>query len=429
MTEVLADLVLLSNGPGELSTWVRPVLQALRARSQFSRVSILLSPCPHAGGHEAAVAATFPGVDRVLEPQQFFPFLLWGKTPNPWQWHPQGVVVFLGGDQFYAVAIGKRLGYRIVTYAEWTPRWLPWIDACGVTQAHMLQRVPRRYRSKVSVVGHLMTDIQPSTDAIACLQGFGWDANTEIVGLLPGSKPAKLRVGVPFCLGIADQLHHHRPQTQFVIPVAPGVSIETLKQYADPTQNALISKFAGSTAVLNRSERGLAYLCTPNGTPVWLWPCCPAYDLFRHCQVCVTTVGANTAELTALAIPMLVVIPTQQLEFIRVWDGGWGLVTQLPLVGTPLAALVNRCILSRGLGLKAWPNIWAGQEIVPEHVGQVYPDAIAQHLQHLLNAPTALQQMQTDLRAVRGKTGAATRLARLIENTLAADPQNASASL
>ena len=429
MTEVLTDLVILSNGPGELSTWVRPVLQALRVRTRFSRISVLLSPCPHAGGNEAAVAATFPGVDRVLGPQQFFPFLLWGKTPDPWQWHQQGVVVFLGGDQFYAVAIGKRLGYRIVTYAEWTPRWLPWIDACGVAQAQMLQRVPRRHRSKVSVVGHLMTDIQPSADATSCLKGLGWNPETEIVGLLPGSKPAKLRVGVPFCLGIADQLHQHRPQTQFVIPVAPGVSIETLQQYADPTHNALISKFAGSTAVLNESERGLAYLCTPNGTPVWLWPFYPAYDLFLHCQVCVTTVGANTAELTALAIPMLVVIPTQQLEIMRAWDGGLGLVTRLPLLGTPLAALVNRYILNRGLGLKAWPNIWAGQEIVPEYVGQVYPDAIAQHLLRLLDTPTALQQMQTDLRAVRGEIGAATRLARLIEKTLATDPQKADASL
>lgn len=425
MAKVLADLVILSNGPGELSTWVRPVLQALMVRPQFSRVSILLPPCPHAGRNEQTIAATLPGVDRVLGPQQFFPFLLWGKTPDGWQWHRQGVVVFLGGDQFYAVVIGKRLGYRTVTYAEWTPRWLSWIDRCGVAQPHILQQVPHRYHSKVTVVGNLMTDIHPSADSASFLARLGWDQDTEIVGLLPGSKPAKLQVGVPFCLAIADHLHQHRPQTKFVIPVAPGVSVETLRQYADPTQNALVSKFAGSRAVFNTSDQGLAYLCTPNGTKVCLWPFFPAYDLFMHCQVCITTVGANTAELTVLAIPMMVVIPTQHLEIMRAWDGGLGLVTNLPFLGAPLATLINRFILQQGLGLKAWPNIWAGKEIVPEHVGHVYPHAIAQQLQGFLETPADLQRMQTDLKAVRGETGAVTRFTRLIEEALAADQRDA----
>jgi lipid-A-disaccharide synthase len=38
-------------------------------------------------------------------------------------------------------------------------------------------------------------------------------------------------------------------------------------------------------------------------------------------SLCLTTVGANTAELGSLAVPMIVLLPTQQLDAMRAWDG------------------------------------------------------------------------------------------------------------
>ena len=417
-----ADIVILSNGPGELATWVRPVLQDLQPLlSGSSRVSILLSPCAHAGGKEAQIAQNLPGVERVLGPEHFFSFLAWGRTPEDWQWHQRGVVVFLGGDQFYTVVIGKRLGYRIVTYAEWSPRWLPWIDACGVARSELQQQVPCRYRSKLTVVGNLMTDVRPSLKTTACLSQLGWDAETEIVGLLPGSKPAKLQVGVPYCLAIANHLHHHRPQTKFIIPVAPGLTVQALAEYAHPAHNPLIPELSGSSAVLVHPEQGLPYLLTPQDLKIELWTTFPAYDLLVHCQVCTTTVGANTAELTALAIPMVVVIPTQQLDVMRAWDGLLGLIVNLPVFGTLLATIINRGILFWGLGLRAWPNIWAGQEIVPERVGNLPPQVIAHQLQHLLETHGRLQHIQKALREIRGETGAVQRFVQLVVDVMSID--------
>ncbi|NJN38452.1 MAG: lipid-A-disaccharide synthase [Acaryochloridaceae cyanobacterium CSU_3_4] len=417
-----AELILLSNGPGELATWVRPVLEELQQSQPrlYSglRVSILLSPCVHAGGYELHIAQNFAGVDRVLGPDQFFSFLLWGNTADRWQWRQQGVVVFLGGDQFYSVAIGKRLGYRIVTYAEWSVRWLPWIDRCGVARSEVCAKVPRRYHSKLTVVGNLITDIRASAQPTSCLSDLGWDTETEIVGLLPGSKPMKLQVGVPFCLAIADHLHRQRPQTRFIIPVAPGLTLKTLAAYANPAQNPLIIKGAGSSATLVQSPQGIPYLQTPQGCQIKLWTPYPAYDLLANCQICVTTVGANTAELTALAVPMLVVIPTQHLDLMRAWDGLWGLMANLPILGTPFATLINGLILQQGLGLRAWPNIWAQQEIVPELVGKVSGQAIADRLQTLLETPTDLQQMHQALQTLRGHTGSVQRLVKLIVDVL-----------
>ncbi|MGL5035203.1 MAG: lipid-A-disaccharide synthase, partial [Microcystaceae cyanobacterium] len=158
------DILILSNGPGEITTWVRPVVKALRKalgndRSQV-RISVILSPCPHSMGNEAEVARKYPEVDRVQPSQDFFNFLLWGKTPENWDWRSQGVVLFLGGDQFYALMLGKKLGYRTVIYAEWEARWTRWIDAFGIMNESVKNKVRKSDRHKLTVTGDLMADVE-----------------------------------------------------------------------------------------------------------------------------------------------------------------------------------------------------------------------------------------------------------------------------
>jgi lipid A disaccharide synthetase len=412
------DIVILTNGPGELMTWVRPVVKVLRLRlGATARLSVVLSPCVHASGGECDLASTFPEVDRVQGPAHFWSFLLRGHTAQNWDWRRKGVVLFLGGDQFFAVVVGKRLGYGIVTYAEWSARWLPWIDRCGVVSE---QVIPAQHRHKCRVVGDLIAEAQSdaaATDSIRAVLNLVPSA--PLIGLLPGSKPAKLMVGVPFCVAIAEHLQQHLPNIQFVIPVAPTLSLETLTRYADPQKNEVISEIEGQSAQLIQPESGLPYLLSPGGTRIQLWTATPAYDLLSLCQLCVTTVGANTAELASLAVPMVVLLPTQKLEIMKAWDGIPGLLANLPGVGTTLAKLINGWILKKGLGLRAWPNIWANREIVPELVGHLRPQTVATHIAELCNAPSALTQMQTDLRQVRGQPGAAAKLATLVQEALA----------
>ncbi|PSB06639.1 lipid-A-disaccharide synthase, partial [filamentous cyanobacterium CCP2] len=157
------DILILSNGPGELTTWVRPVVKALRQNMGYDRqqlrISLVLSPCPNASGREVEIAQAYPEIDRIQSAQSFFPFLLWGKTAENWDWRSHGVVVFLGGDQIYPVIIGKRLGYQIVVYGEWETRWHRWVDRFGVMQPELADRVPSQHRHKVTVVGDLMADL------------------------------------------------------------------------------------------------------------------------------------------------------------------------------------------------------------------------------------------------------------------------------
>ena len=528
-----ADILILSNGPGEVTTWVLPVVKALREKlgndSDLIRISVVLSPCPNATGKEAAIALSYSDVNRVQSAEHFWSFLLWGKTAENWEWRDKGVVVFLGGDQFFTVVIGKRLGYRTVVYAEWEARWHSLIDRFGVMKAETISSVSQNYAEKFTVVGDLMSDLAADgiVDLAEDLAGDGivdgivdlaedlvvdgivdlaedlvvdlaadgivvshntlliaennsvspetlpptdYPANNssatksstlftttnnpsaakssthslpELIALFPGSKGAKLTQGLPLTLAIAEYIHAAKPETSFAIPVAPTLDLSTLASFADPTQNLLIDQFGWASAeliipettdniILNQPEntpansllqisdtsnRERPFIKTSKGLSVELWQEFPAYNLLSQCQICLTTVGANTAELGSLAVPMIILLPTNQLDAMRSWDGLPGLLANLPGVGSIFAKLINWFVLQQVLRkgrLFAWPNIWAKSEIVPELAGKLHPQDVAKLVLDYLENPEKLEEMRSRLRGVRGKPGAAQKLAQLV---------------
>jgi len=418
ITSIATDILILSNGPGELMTWVYPFLKALEKSWKISekipekipevipkpktRISIALAPCQNASGQEARTAKGFPKVDRVLPQEQFFDFLLWGKTPD-WSWSKQGIVVFLGGDQFFAVAIAKRLGYKILIYAEWEARWYQWADLFAVRNEAILAKIPATYQYKATVIGDLMVDrlnAQPPAKLVAKPQ----------ICLMPGSKGVKLQIGMPLMVAIADIIKQQRPDIEFVIPLAPTTTPEILAQYAQacfPTADS-----EGSTAILVDGS-----LLTPRGTLIKIYHDFPAHEVITSSQLCLTTVGANTAELASLHQPMLVLLPTNFADIKIGWDGLLGLLAAAPLLGKTLSRLINFILISQIAKkgqLLSWPNIWAGKAIVPEFLGKLTPTQIADQVLFYLDRPEELEKMRDRLKQVCGQTGAASKLATMV---------------
>ncbi|MBE9028159.1 lipid-A-disaccharide synthase [filamentous cyanobacterium LEGE 11480] len=414
MTEPV-DILILSNGPGELVTWVKPTLRALRQQLGHDRhqvrISIVLSPCPNASGSETTIAESYGEVDRVQGATDFLPFLLWGKTSANWDWRSRGVVLFLGGDQLFPVIIGKRLGYKTVLYCEWDARWQNWVDRFAVMKSSIVSTAKPAFRDKFMVVGDLMNEVGDLTSN-------EHQSTAEIVGLLPGSKRAKLMQGVPIMLAIADLIRQQRPTTQFVIPVAPTLTLAELASYAR-VDNPAFDLVNGSAATLIEGDE--SYLETTQGTRIILHQKLgdriPPYDVFKRCTICITTAGANTAELGTLAVPMIMILPTNQLDAMRAWNGVTGLLANLPGIGTIFARVINQIALRR-VGLLAWPNKWANTQIVPERVGQLYPDEVADLTLDYLTHPHKLQTMRDALKAVRGEAGAADKLATIVTNLI-----------
>ncbi|NJK60429.1 MAG: hypothetical protein HC918_09580 [Oscillatoriales cyanobacterium SM2_1_8] len=141
--------------------------------------------------------------------------------------------------------------------------------------------------------------------------------------------------------------------------------------------------------------------------------------MLQRAHIAVTTVGANTAELAALGVPFVVLLPSNQLDAMRTWPGLSGWLARLPGVGSGVARLVN-WIAFRRLGLLAWPNIWAGEEVVPELRGHLTPHQVADVLDRLRHDPIALQSLRDRLIHLAGDRHAAQRLVAHLQQLLSA---------
>ena len=187
--------------------------------------------------------------------------------------------------------------------------------------------------------------------------------------------------------------------------------------------NPIAAHYSAREPRLERGPTG-PELVTASGTRILLIEEQPAHGILSQCSLALTTVGANTAELGALGLPMIVLVPTQHLQVMQAWDGGLGILARLPLFRWLLGAALTAWRM-RHHGFLAWPNIAAGRAVVPERVGAITPAEIAAEAADWLADPRRLQGMRDDLRSLRGQPGAVAALAAMVQELLPPLPATA----
>ena len=70
-------------------------------------------------------------------------------------------------------------------------------------------------------------------------------------------------------------------------------------------------------AIPEKEDKTWRKLITKAGTEIDLHDNPPAHSPLSQCNLALTTVGANTAELGALGVPMIVIVPTQHLNVMQ----------------------------------------------------------------------------------------------------------------
>ena len=411
-------IIFVSNGPGELATWVKPLAQelhkqiALRPKSDKSSISLnlVLVPCPNATGYENLAAKKWFQFETIIKAKNF-----WKLIFNPHDfgsWPSKGLVIFLGGDQFWSVLLSARLGYLNMTYAEWVARWPFWNDRIVTMSEKIVQKLPKRIHHRCSVIGDLTADLAETEKIDDPLPEGKW------IAIMPGSKSAKLKVGIPFFLEVADQISILMPDCKFLIPLAPTTNIDEIKHFGsnkNPITKQYKSRIKSIIKANNEEKRGI--LITKKSTIILIQEKHPAYSDLSQCELALTTVGANTAELGSLNIPMIVVVPTQHILVMEAWDGFIGLLARLPILKYIIGRLIS-FLKMRRRGFMAWPNIYAKRMIVPERVGHITPQQIAQEAIDWLNSPSRLIGQKKDLQSLRGSKGAKTKFIKQIINLL-----------
>ncbi|MBI6547033.1 MAG: hypothetical protein HY692_09580 [Cyanobacteria bacterium NC_groundwater_1444_Ag_S-0.65um_54_12] len=412
-----AEIVIISNAPGELAAWVRPVVSELGRCDPQLRLTIALVPCPYASGREAETLRSWNSDLTVWTPQQTLRYLLMGKAPEGYRAGRIGVVLFLGGDQLFGVLLARRLGFPLLVYTETVGRWASFVDRFLLSDrtSYLAMRGRRVPPAKVILVGNLMVDsVKLRRTPHETRQGLGLAADTMVIGLLPGSKPFKVLYVTPFLLRVAELLYSQDSSLQFILQQSPFTTIAQLERAISDPRYATAT---GGTTGRMQLEGNQLWIVTPKGCAVRIIPPEYQYDGMAVADLALTVPGTNTAELAILGVPQVVVLPLNKPEEIPL-EGIIGQLGSLPLVGPWLKRQVI-AYLVRHVGLVALPNRRLGRMATPELIGVLSPEEVACRAAELLQDDFRRRQIKLELLQAMGYPGAASAIADVVGEVLA----------
>ena len=384
-----AEVILVSNGPGELYTWVRPVLVELRRQAPERSVTVSLVPCQFASGHETRIAETF-GANRVTSPNDFMRLLagdrsVFGRRAD--------AVLGLGGGAGLALQLAERLKAPAHRYA-FVPYWHKklttlFVDAPRTAQRARLLGAPA---NRLEVVGNLVADAVELAEPVAA-------RGDPHILMLCGSRDGFAVHVVPFMLALADALHTHYPNARFVWPVSRLLSPEAIDAGIAGVQKATLGGISG-----RREGNGVV---TPSGARLELVPESARYAHMHAAHLALTIPGTNTLELGVAGVPSVVLLPLNKPEVIPLeGPGHW--LSLVPVVGT---ALKRRAVLLAAPHLPvALPNNLSGEALMLELKGTLTPDGVLHEVLSLLDDEVELGRRRARLLATMPRPGAAAKL-------------------
>ena len=399
------EFVLTANSPGEVSTWLAPVVRALRQEAPTARITVFLVPCAFATGAEASVVASMPEVDRVFGPGQYWRQAM--AFPALRGFDRRGALLFLGGDPIHALWLARRLGLPPLAYMERGSSLSRGFREIFVPDEGARGRVLRRGAppERVQVVGDLMVDaVRPQRNPEAVRAALGLDPARPVVAVFPGSRPFELQQLLPFFMRVAEILWEGRRELQFVISLAPFVPPQELDGVPVPALGGTRVTLAAEDNPPGErwravTERGLVVPALRGA----------AHDVLQVADLALTVPGSNTAEMAVLGVPMVVAAPLNLAETIPL-PGLVNYLPRIPLVGKRWKrAVVFRA--NERVRFIALPNRKAGRAIVPEVRGVLRPEDVALEAARLLADGKARAAMRAELRQVMGAPGAAQRIA------------------
>lgn len=407
MASTIADnemqIIVTVNGPGEVSSWLHPLATALKQRLPSARLCVAVVPCVFSAGSELAVVKKLPYVDASCSVSETMDLIWHNRLPQGFRRDAPGFVLHLGGDTIFTVLLSKRLRLPLLGYAE-RPLALGWFFDKVFYSG--FEKVPPRDKL-AEVVGEMMVDAA----RMRCPDRRPARAGRLAVGLYPGSRDYLAKYMLPFYGAVAERVAEVRPEIDWMLGKSDFLSAEFLRSIPDVNDGRPIE---GVNLRWEEAD-GRAFLVTPRGIRIEV---ANAGRTAARANVAVTLPGTNTAELSALGVPMIVTVPTWQSEIVPM-PGLAGHIGRLPVVGKYIKRGLGRLILRR-IGFISHPNRRTNRMVVPEIVGHITAAQIADAVLGSLDADT--QRLEDELRAIMGPAGASQRLvAGLVEFLQAPD--------
>ena len=346
-------LYIQSNSPGELTAWVRPVVNTFKQHHPTGRVTLLLTPCQYATGEELVCAGQLDGVDDVLAPKETIRLLLSFHLRQP---QPSGVVLCLGGDPMYTKLFAKKFKLKSAIYTH-----------------HSCQLSGFDWQFMRADIGDLMAEsIQLDAHDTTPLAPFNLTPG-EYTLFLCGSRPQHFFNLVPIMQQTVRHMCQLDPNFMPVLLVSPFIR--------DDAFDALTQRVDLSDFVIVRGQ--------------------PSLPFIKHAKFVVTIPGTNTAQAGYLGTPGAMLLPLNHPEAL-ILDGLPGLIGKLPLIGRPfLWGLIRMMVaINKKKGhFYALPNQQLKRDVFAEIVGVLDPQVLAEQLVGLCHDKVELQQRRKALDA------------------------------
>jgi hypothetical protein len=392
------QVVLVSNGPGELYTWVRPTLDTLRRLDPDVRVAIALVPCQFASGGESAIAASF-GADVVTTPQDFIRAAATGRAPAPLGGCDDGVVLSMGGNGAFAVSLARRLRVPALRYS-----FVPYF-ARGLRRLFVHDAATRRKArlfgapaDRVEAIGNLVADAVHAAAPIT-------DPGEPHVLVMAGSRDAFSVHLIPFLIAVVDELAPRYPRARFVWPVSRLLSDGAVETGIAGVHRETLGGAAG--------RRDGDAVVTPGGARIEMVEETSRHAHMRAATTAITIPGTNTLELGIAGVPSVVMMPLNRPEIIPLeGPGHW--LSLLPLVGTALKRAAVRLWVKGFKYPVSLPNQFTGEELMTEIKGVVDPAMVARAAIALIDDAAGRGARAARLHATMPHAGAAERLVRRV---------------
>ncbi len=362
-------ILLLANGPGELWCWARPMIPALTDLG--FEVSLRILPCQYSAGNEAQIAGNL-GAEDVSPPSSIFGSLARREKK------PLSAVFQLGGDLLFGFAFSRRNRVPLFCY---TYAFKPLLGRCCTvfTGFEQARHTFRPGCDNVFVAGDLVAD------SLAMDGGdTPWlSEEGHRVVFFPGSRRAIRSAALPFIREVRDSMDMRLPGIETVTALSPFASPEDVEDW----RSAGLNPATASTG-----------------------------SILRGADLAITQPGTNTLELAYSGTPGIVVLPFAFLGHVPL-PGLKGAVASIPFAGPFLKGVALRSA-NRNRGLLAWPNRLAGREVMPEMVGDISSDDVANVAVELLLDERRRKQIISGLEKIVQGPGAARRIAAQIARML-----------
>ena len=302
------ELYILANSPGELSGWVAPVVEQVRACSPNALITVALIPDWFTSGKEREFASNLP-VNRVVGIFVLF-WEIWRKkgafAGNKSTQPPKRLILFLGGDALYAKFLADRLKTAAMAYMPrvYRPRHFVRIfvpDAAEKKRALAKGANPDR----ISVVAPLAFDsLKPSGDKAKNRERFFLTLQDgPVFSLLAGSRPKGVDVFFGFLLDAANQLAAQYPACRVLLPVSPFIDKAIV-------QSVLEKRGDNWTD----DEKHGVWQLEPDRRILFVFG--DTHDALAVSDVAMVLPGTNNLQCAAVGLPFIVMVPLNWIEHI-----------------------------------------------------------------------------------------------------------------